>query len=194
MKNYMTLIDIKFTEGELKAVPEQLLTSMLKLQETEGEIIPVYNHFQPEGDRVNISFTGGKFKVRNGINPTGSDACMPDGFSEIYYEPAQNEALGKHLAEYLEMVDDRNKRRALVEIVKGQYLILKHLYDDFDHDLIEATSIFIALYRQRAACVKLCDESDSYDAFDDGKWRFEEFCKLEDQWRENNTSIVDFFI
>lgn len=117
----MKLTEIKFTEMELKAVPEQLLASMLKLHENESEIIPTYNHFHPEGDRVNISFPGGKFKARNGIDSTGSVTNMPECSSEIYYEPARNEALGNFLAEYFEMTDDRNKRRALVEIVKGQY-------------------------------------------------------------------------
>lgn len=189
----MNLNDIKFSERELKAVPEQLLTSMLKLQVIDGEIIPVYNHFHPEGDRVNISFHGGKFKVRNGIDSSGSETCMSEGSSEICYEPAQNKALENFLADYFEKVNDRNKRRALVEIVKGQYVILKHLYDDLEHDLMEASSIFVALYKQRAACIKLCNERDSYNAFVDGKWQFEEFSRLEGQWRENNTSIVGFF-
>lgn len=193
MKNKMNLSDIKFTEMELKAVPEQLLTSMLKMQEVDGEIIPVYNHFHPEGDRVNISFSGGKFKARNGIDSTGAVTCMPEDPSDVYYESARNEALGNFLAEYFEMTDDRNKRHALLEIVKGQYVILKHLYDDFEHDLMEASSIFVALYKQRAACIKLCNEIESYDAFDDGIWQFKEFCRLEDQWRENNISIVQFF-
>jgi hypothetical protein len=180
-----------YTEEELAAVPENLLSNMMKYQDTE---YPVYLEIIKKDDGSILFYSEGQEFAIEDIDPELSPEKYneDDDFQqEVYLYGYNNFPLIEFCNDYISKADDKNA--AAIQLLNAQYIILSHAIADCDEIEIWTSTLYSLTKQQRY----ICDEVGgplTREIYNSRKWLFDEIGDVESNWEEMGLSVVKYFI